>query len=360
MKPLAQVYPQEVPSQVAVALLGAAQGRHPLPHEAVLVLLTQTSPQRWKPATQEKPQEVPSQVAVAFAGGVQRVPQRPHVAKFERFASQPFEGSPSQSAYPVRQVKPQRIPSQVGSAFAVEGQGEHEVPQPIVEVTGMHASPQRCRLLPQTKSQVPLVHVGMEPVGPAGHEAQRLPQVFGSLSRAQRPSHRCEPAGHDIVQRPAVHGELPPMGAAQRVPQPPQFMGSLIVSTQAIAQRVGVMGVQPVVHVRAAPASPETIAQMGVGSVHALPQRPQFNAVERSVSQPFDAALSQSPRSGTHASLMRQAPPAQVTRSAATPGSARQSTAQAPQLNTSTSVSMQASPQRTRGEGHVVASGSPS
>lgn len=214
VKPALHEKSQRVPSQVAVPRSGAVHGVQLEPHDAMLEFETHALPQRWNPALQMKAQAPPAQLAVPFTGDVQRVSQRPQVAGAARSASQPLEGSPSQSAKPARQRKPQRIPSQVLSAFAAVGHGEHEVPQPMVEVVEMHALPQRWSPALQAKSHVPPAHVGEEPIGPAGQGVQRLPHVLGSSSATQRPSQRWVPVPHDAVQMPAVQVARPPTGTA--------------------------------------------------------------------------------------------------------------------------------------------------
>jgi hypothetical protein len=75
-KPLPQVKPHAVPSQVAVELAGGVQAEHDVvPQLATAVLDTQVEPHTWKPELQAKPHVVPLQVAVAFVGAVHGVVQ---------------------------------------------------------------------------------------------------------------------------------------------------------------------------------------------------------------------------------------------------------------------------------------------
>ena len=71
--------PQLVPSHVAIALPGAEHGEHEMvPQLDTLLLLEQLPEQLWKPVLQVNPQLVPSQVVVAFGREphvVQSVPQ---------------------------------------------------------------------------------------------------------------------------------------------------------------------------------------------------------------------------------------------------------------------------------------------
>jgi hypothetical protein len=99
-----------------------------------------------------------------------------------------------------------------------------------------------------------------------------------------------------IEQVPPVHDDMA-FGNVQRVPQAPQFSGSDCRSTQVSPQRLGVMGVQPLVQVRVAtPPSPMTTPQVGVAPEQLIPQAPQAEDCERSVSHPFIATVSQSPK----------------------------------------------------------------
>jgi hypothetical protein len=98
-----------------------------------------------------------------------------------------------------------------------------------------------------------------------------------------------------IAQAPPTH-EGVAFGGEQRAPHAPQFSGSVRVSTQLPPQRAGVIGVQPLVQAREAPPSAITIEQVGVAPEQAFPHAPQETDRERSASQPFAAALSQSPK----------------------------------------------------------------
>ncbi len=71
--------PHDVPSQVAVPLAGGVQAAHAVdPQLLTSALLTQFAPHRWKPALQTKPHEVPLHVAVALAGAVHGEQELPH------------------------------------------------------------------------------------------------------------------------------------------------------------------------------------------------------------------------------------------------------------------------------------------
>jgi hypothetical protein len=69
------------------------------------------------------------------------------------------------------------------------------------------------------------LHVAVPPTG-AGHTVQLGPQALGA-SGTQAPLHRLVPAGQRHA--PPVHASPP----VHFTPQPPQFSGSLVVSTHA-------------------------------------------------------------------------------------------------------------------------------
>ncbi len=87
----------EEPSQVAVALAGAAHGEQDDPHVAVALLLTQTPPQLWWPALQAETVHAPDEHAAVASGSKQPRPHRPQFALLVcRFVSQPLAALPSQ------------------------------------------------------------------------------------------------------------------------------------------------------------------------------------------------------------------------------------------------------------------------
>jgi hypothetical protein len=74
--------------------------------------------------------------------------------------------------------------------------------------------------------------------------------LFASLVKStQAPLHRLNPVRHVIVQEPETHaGRALATLVEQNVPHTPQFLGSVVVSTQAPLQRVGVVAGQPDAH----------------------------------------------------------------------------------------------------------------
>jgi hypothetical protein len=71
--------PQEVPSQVALPIVGTGQAVHEVPQVCTLLLDTHRPPQLWKPVEQAMPQLVPSQVAMPLAGTGQAVQDWPQL-----------------------------------------------------------------------------------------------------------------------------------------------------------------------------------------------------------------------------------------------------------------------------------------
>ncbi len=67
-------------AQVAVEWPGAGHGLHDAPQVAVLVLLAHALPHAWYPLLQVNPQAVPSQLAAPLAGVAQGAHAAPQVA----------------------------------------------------------------------------------------------------------------------------------------------------------------------------------------------------------------------------------------------------------------------------------------
>jgi hypothetical protein len=135
------------------------------------------------------------------------------------------------------------VPSQVAVAFKIVGHGEHELPQVAGAVVETHAPPQAWNPALQVKPHTPAAHV-----------------VFANATIGQVWVHE------------------------------PQWFGSVAVFTHMLSQRVGVMPEQLFAHAYVPVAF---IEHIGVGSAHATPQAPQFEAVETFVSQPSSARLVQ-------------------------------------------------------------------
>ena len=249
-----QANPQRVPSQVAAALAGAAQGAHKLPQVAGSRSETQAPPQRCVPgmsqrathapatqtpvpplgAAQTRPQppqcdalvcgsthDAPQSEAPAEHPEVhrppshtgvappQRTPQAPQADADARSASQPLRGLPSQSPKPPAQATPQRPWTQVGSARSRAGQRTPQAPQFITSPTMSWQPPwQHARVAPQRVS----------PSQPETHTpiAQRLP------------SGQCAEVTHCAQRRAA---------GSQRGVDPSHWASSRQPSTQALASQ---------------------------------------------------------------------------------------------------------------------------
>ena len=243
-----------MPSQVATALAGAAQGAHELPQVAGSRSETQAPPQRWVPgmsqrathapaaqtpvpplgAAQARPQppqcdalvcgsthDAPQSTAPAEHPEVhrppshtgvappQRTPQAPQEDADARSASQPLRGLPSQSPKLPAQATPQRPWTQVGSARSRAGQRTPQAPQFITSPTMSWQPPwQHARAAPQRVS----------PSQPETHTpiAQRLP------------SGQCAEETHCAQRRAA---------GSQRGVDPPHWASSRQPSTQALASQ---------------------------------------------------------------------------------------------------------------------------
>jgi hypothetical protein len=190
-KPASHAIPHVVPSQLGVPLATDGHVTHAAPQASTEVLGTHAPAQRWKPAVHAKPQTEAAHVGVALPGAghaVVQLPQyvgllvtstqlpaqsvlvgarqllvhatppplvapqngagpehvvvhEPHVAAACRSASQPLDGSRSQSAKPGLQVKPQLVPSHPVVALARAGQGMQRVPHVSVEVSAAQLVP---------------------------------------------------------------------------------------------------------------------------------------------------------------------------------------------------------------------------
>jgi hypothetical protein len=114
-----------------------AQARPHAPQFAVSLATGRSQPlaalpsQFAKPVVQTRVQALDWQTPVAF-GRVQLTPQLPQFAALAAtLTSQPLSGTPSQSAKPVAQVKPQAPPWQVAVAFARTGHALPHAPQVV-------------------------------------------------------------------------------------------------------------------------------------------------------------------------------------------------------------------------------------
>jgi hypothetical protein len=168
----------------------------------------------------------------------------------------------------------------------------------------------------------------------AGHTVPQTLQFSGSVCvSTQLAPHAVPP------MQPSVHAKPPPPTEAQSGVLPPQLTPQLphaVSEARLCSQPVAIVvsqSAQPLSHVmRQVPLSHATVARLRpVG--HAFVQLPQrMRSVARSASQPVAGSASQSPRSGSHATIVH-APPAHE----ATAPSRSQDWPQRPQLSSSRS-----------------------
>lgn len=145
-KPALQVYPQPPPVHRAVECGGAAQT---LPHEPQLFASIVTSvhmpPQRLGVGDEQpdaQTMDVPDVLHSGTDAG-QTVPQLPQFIGELRLVSQPSSAEWLQSANPGSHVKPQFVPSHVGTAFGGDEQAVHPVPHELIDVLSEHVAPHK-------------------------------------------------------------------------------------------------------------------------------------------------------------------------------------------------------------------------
>jgi hypothetical protein len=214
--------------------------------------------QLWNPALQTGVQVPATQVFVPFVG-VQAIPQPPQFpALVCVLVSQPFDGSPSQSANPAEHVG-----TQVPAGHAV----------------------------------VPFAFV---------HPAPQAPQFVIVLSEASQPvlaspSQLPKPALHVTEQAPSAQLAVPfvPLHA---VPQAPQFVALVCVFTSQPFEASPSQLPKPALQVPSVQ-EPEPQDTLALARAQSAPQAPQSLNVVRLFSQPFAALPSQLAKSGLHAPI---------------------------------------------------------
>jgi hypothetical protein len=169
------------------------------------------------------------------------LPQTPHEAVPERLASQPFDALPSQLAEPGSHAKPQRPAAHVALAPATAGQAIAQRPQfaTLVRVSVSHPlaafMSQSAKPSSQVKPQVAVAHVGVA-WATAGHARPHAPQcmtlarVSVSQPLAAFMSQSPKPASQVDWQRPITHDAVALADAAHAIPQPPQCTTLVCVS----------------------------------------------------------------------------------------------------------------------------------
>jgi hypothetical protein len=230
---------------VDVKFGGLGQAAHSVPHEPVDVLLMHVPPQSCVPAGQ-------TQVELwQFLPPVHVVPQAPQlllsVAVFTHAVG--FTAGQGVPNPVVVQAVPQLVPLQVATPLDGAAHAMHIVPQELVAVLLTHVPLQSC--MPAGQAQTELWHV--------------LPPV------------------HTFAE-----------------PQPPQWLGSLVVLTSQPLETSMSQSAKPVLHDATAQLE---LLQTGVplGAVHTLPQVPQLlRSLVVWISQPFAAIWSQSAKPALH------------------------------------------------------------
>ena len=294
------------------------------------------------------------------------VPQVPQFALSVRAStSQPFDGSPSQSAKPVRHAAiPQRPPLHAAVAFGSTHARPHApqlaalVSRSVSQPFGAMPSQSPVFASQCTMVHAPPTHPSVDTCGSA-QTVPQAPQFVGSMEvRVQNAvtpvPHVARPAPQVVPHAPAEHT----WPAEHAMPQLPQLVLSVRVSVSQPSLGTPLQSAKPAAHppvgITHAPATHDCADTCG--RAHAAPHAPQF-AVEVcvSVSQPFGATPSQSPKEGLQRTTVHI--PA-VHPSTVVFGSA-QTAPQPPQLLGSMRVSAQrvtppSPPHVTRGGAQVV------
>jgi hypothetical protein len=260
-----------------------------------------------KGATHANPHDPALHVETALAGSGHTLPHAPQCAGVESVStSQPLAMRPSQSANGSMQLNPQLPARQFETALAG---AEHTIPQPpqccaLVSVFcsqpfAVFAS-QSAKGTTQSKAQP---RAAQRAVALAG-SAQTIPQppqlaVFVRTSTSQPfaafASQFAKPPLHANVHIPAAQPTVAP-GTASQGAQEPQCIGSVRGSTSQPFAAFASQSRRPALQARVQ-APLMHMAVVPVVAVQAIPQPPQLaRLVSRSVSQPFMRLASQSPR----------------------------------------------------------------
>lgn len=151
--------------QVARPFAVAGHARSQAPHVAgaarsVSQPLDALPSQFANPALHETPHDPAAHVARPLAGAAHARSHAPQCARVTRVStSQPLFASPSQSAKPGLQVKPQLPAAHVGMAFAAVGHGTQRVPQVATAASSAQAIPQAWYPVLHAMPQLPAAQV---------------------------------------------------------------------------------------------------------------------------------------------------------------------------------------------------------
>jgi hypothetical protein len=242
----------------------------------------------------------------------QDVPQEPQFRSEEdRSISQPFVGSPSQSANPgVQAPSRQAPPAQLAEAFAPT-QGAPQAPQLAALVcVSTQAPPQSVSGGEQIATQ-PLAWQAGSVAGQIAPQPAQSVAVPSGVSQPVEASASQSP--HDGLHEATPHRPVAqvavPLATPQPVAQPPQSAVVVSKVSQPLAGSASQLA-QPGSHPPRVQVPPEH-ADVARGKRHASPQAAQSAGVPRGTSQPLAASASQSAQPASQP-MGRQVPLTQV------------------------------------------------
>lgn len=305
-------------TQAPTPLIGAHARPQP-PQSVVLLRVFTSQPFEGNPSQSAKPgrqlptAHVPPRQAATALGSAHIAPQAPHaITLVRRFVSQPLTALPSQLAKPAEQAKPHVLAAQVGVAFAGAEHGAPQLPQFATEVLKSTSQPSSVDplQLPAPAMHAPSEQTPALQVPTARGNAQLRPHAPQWASDTARSVSQPLLAVRSQLSKPASHRpmeQLPPeqspvaRGKVHLVPHIRQFALSFCRSTSQPLTVLPSQSPRSVAHaVRVH--SPPMQSPTPPKKLHSLPQRPQFVSVRaRSTSQPLAVLPSQSPKPGAHA-----------------------------------------------------------
>jgi hypothetical protein len=226
------------------------------------------------------------------------------LASDSKFTSQPFEATPSQLANPVAQLAMAHCPETHASVAFARLQTAPQLPQlftsrfkltsqPSIGLPLQSAYPGLQLPMVQTPALQLETALGREQVALHAPQLCALALRLTSQPFEATPSQSPNPVLHEaMVQAPAAQAAVA-FGSAQALAHPPQFAGSVDVLTSQPLDGTTSQSAHPVVQ-EATTQIPEEHADEAFGSVHTLPQVPQFVLLVCTLtSQPSVATLLQ-------------------------------------------------------------------
>jgi hypothetical protein len=233
----------------------------------------------------------------------QAIPHAPQLALSLRVStSQPVAGMRSQSRKPEAQVVMAHDPLMQLSVALGRAHARPQAPQLVRLVRVLVSQPLEAEpsQSPKPLAQRTTVHsLAEQPLAATWERAQtapQAPQFAGSMAvlaqKVVAPDPQVRRGEAQLVPHTPLEQTRP---AAQAVPHAPQLALSLRVSTSQPLAAMPSQSRKPAAQAVIAQA-PEEQLEVALGRAHARPQTPQLVALaERSVSQPLEAAPSQSP-----------------------------------------------------------------